>query len=195
MTESGNTKRYAIRALDWATNGLLVLLLCGVLAVLAAPHVLGWRYGILRSGSMSPAMPAGAAIVVEPAGAADVRPGDVITYRSASNRGLLVTHRVEELTQDDGGRLAFRTKGDANEEADAGLVTRDRLIGRVVFSVPHVGTVAKELHTPAGFFLLMVVPTALIIGMELRELAGGLADLRKGRKNKAEERGGVGSAA
>ena len=155
--------RYGIRALDWGTSGALALLLVAVIAVLLAPHALGWRYGILRSGSMSPAMPAGAAIVVAPAAAGSVEAGDVITYRSAANRGLLVTHRVAEVTEDTNGKLAFRTKGDANEEPDAGLVTPDRLLGRVAFSVPYAGRVAQALHSKTGFFMLMVVPTALII--------------------------------
>ncbi len=176
--------RYGMKALDWSTSIALALLLCAVVAVLLAPHALGWRYGILRSGSMSPAMPAGAAIVVAPAAAGSVGAGDVITFRSANNRDLLITHRVVEVTQDERGRLAFRTKGDANEEPDAGLVSSDRLIGRVDYSLPFVGKVAQKLHTKAGFFALMVVPTALIIAMELRELGGGISDLRRERKQK-----------
>jgi signal peptidase len=179
----GMRREKALRAFNLGTNVALVALLCAVVAVLVAPHVLGWRYGILRSGSMSPDMPAGAAIVVAPAAAGSVGAGDVITYRSVNNRDLLVTHRVVEVTTDENGKLAYRTKGDANEEADAGLVTPDRLKGRVILSVPYVGKVATKLHTKAGFFLLMVVPTALIIAIELRELAGGIADLRRRPKD------------
>lgn len=194
MAISEQTRRRALRTFDLGSNALLVLLLCAVVAVLAAPHALGWRYGILRSGSMSPDMPAGAAIVVAPAGADEIRVGDAITYRSATNRGLLVTHRVVEVTEDTNGTLAYRTKGDANEEPDAGFVTPDRLLGRVVFSVPYVGQVSQHLHTRAGFFLLMVVPTALIIAIELRELGAGIADFRKDRK-KSKTEDGLGSAA
>ena len=44
----------------WGAFIALVALLVAVIGVLLAPHVMGWRYGILRSGSMGPAMPAGA---------------------------------------------------------------------------------------------------------------------------------------
>jgi signal peptidase len=178
--------RPALRVLSWASYALLVALLAGVIGMLVAPRALGWRYGILRSGSMSPALPAGSAIVVEPAGGGAVRPGDVITYRSALSRDLLITHRVLEVTRDPLGRTAFVTKGDANEERDTGLVTADRLVGRVVLHVPHVGQAAQKLHTRAGFFALLVVPTALIIALELRELHGGVRDLMRQRKRKLE---------
>jgi signal peptidase len=182
MTDSSKVRRYGIRVLDLGSSVALALLLLAVLAVLLAPHVLGWRYGILRSGSMSPAMPAGAAIVLVPAGADQIRVGDVITFRSAANRGLLVTHRVFEVTTDDAGQLAFRTKGDANKDPDGALATPDRLIGRVVYSVPHAGQIANQLHTKTGFLILMVIPTALIIAMELRELGSGIKDMHRERK-------------
>jgi signal peptidase len=182
MASESKFKKMGLRALDWGSSAALALLLVAVFAILLAPYALGWRYGILRSGSMSPAMPAGAAIVVAPAGADQVRAGDVITFRSATNRKLLVTHRVYAVTQDESGKLAFRTKGDANEEPDGALVTPDRLIGRVTHSVPYAGRVANKLHTKTGFLILMVIPTALIIALELKELGGGIAGLRKDRK-------------
>jgi len=187
-------RRFGARMADWGSNLVLIMLLAGVIAIVAAPHVLGWRYGVLRSGSMSPAMPAGAAIVVAPAAAGSVHAGDVITFRSATNRALLTTHRVFAVTEDADGNLAFQTKGDANAQPDAGLVTADRLVGRVVFSVPELGKLAGQLHTKTAFLLLMVLPTALIIAMELRELAGGLTDLRRERKQ-SKAGGGVGSSA
>lgn len=179
---SKSTLRSVGQALNWGSNIALALVLLATVLVLLAPHVTGWRYGILRSGSMGPTMPAGAAIVVAPAGVADVRPGDVITYRSADNAGLLVTHRVVALGRDQRGQRAFLTKGDANEEPDGTLVAADRLVGRVIFHLPHVGQLSQRLHTKTAFFLLIALPTVLIIAFELRELAGGVNDLRRGKK-------------
>jgi signal peptidase I len=176
------SRKTALRALDLGSNAVLALLLVAVLGALAAPHALGWKYGILRSGSMSPDMPAGSAIVVAPAGPGDVAAGDVITYRSAINPQLLVTHRVHALTVDDQGRRAFITKGDANEKADSDPVTADRLMGKVIFSAPGVGYVVQKLHSPLGFFFLLLLPTLLIIGMELRELSVGIRDMLRRRK-------------
>ncbi len=177
--------RIAGRMLSWGSNVALVLLLAATVAVLAAPHFTGWRYGILRSGSMSPAMPAGAAIVVAPAAAGDVQPGDVITFRSATNKDLLVTHRVYALAQDDAGRPAFVSKGDANNHPDDALVTADRLMGTVVFDLPEVGKIVQKLHTRTAFLVLIALPTALILALEMRELTEGVRDMWRGRKKAA----------
>ncbi len=170
------------RVLDMSSNVALVLLVTVVTFVVIAPHLFGWRYGILRSGSMSPAMPAGSAIVLKPAGMEDVRPGDVITYRSGQNQELLVTHRVVSLTDDGSGKNAAVTKGDANEESDQGFVTSDRLLGKVVFDVPWAGRISQKLRTRTAFLLLIAVPTALIIAFESRELARGVRDVLKDRR-------------
>jgi signal peptidase I len=171
-------KSLAIRGLDWGTNVALVLLLAGVFALLAAPHVLGWKYG------MSPELPAGAAIVVAPAGVGDIAPGDVITYRSAANAALLVTHRVEAITTDERGRTAFITKGDANENVDGSLVTGDRLLGKVIYSVPDVGHLVEKLQTRIGFIVLLVLPTLLIVALELRELVAGVREMIDKRRSR-----------
>ena len=180
--EMSKALRVGGRTANWGSNAVLVLLVVAVIGVLIAPHFTGWRYGILRTGSMSPTMPAGAAIVVAPAGVSDLQPGDVITFRSAENPDLLVTHRVVALARDEKGKRAFLTKGDANEEPDLRLVTPDRLVGKVIFDLPAVGKLSQRLHSKAAFFLLIGLPTALIIAFELRELAGGVNDLRRGKK-------------
>jgi signal peptidase len=131
---------------------------------------------------MGPAISTGAAIVVEPVRPQEVRPGDVITFRSAENRDLLITHRVIDTGLGPDRRPAFRTQGDANEAPDLATVTSDRLIGRVVFDVPYVGQMVEHLRSPAAFVLLMVVPGVLLVLMELRELARGVSDLQKRRK-------------
>lgn len=169
-------------SLNWGTNILLVIALVAVIGMLFAPQLFGWRYGILRSGSMSPDMPTGAAIVVAPVNPGEVRPGDVITFRSASNQDLLITHRVVEADIDAGGNPVFITKGDANDAPDAAIVTADRLLGRVKFDLPYVGLVIRHLRSTTAFILLMVIPATMLVGLELREFAGGVSDLMKKRK-------------
>jgi hypothetical protein len=73
-------------------------------------------------------------------------------------------------------------------------VPADRVLGRVVYSVPYVGRLAEKLHTKTAFFALLVLPTALIIATELRELGRGIADLRRGRAQKEKTGEGLGTA-
>jgi signal peptidase len=177
-------RQIAVRVLDWGSNAALCLIVLAVVAVLLAPHFTGWRYGILRSGSMSPGMPTGSAIVVEPVGGQTMQPGDVITFHSGVNSGLLITHRVVEVTQAN-GHTAYRTKGDANNAPDTDLVAPSQVIGRVIFEVPKIGLALRFFHNRFGFIFLIAVPAALIVGMELRELVAGLKDLRHKRKAEA----------
>jgi signal peptidase len=178
-TKSRAALRPAIRAFDLASSALLIALIAVTVAAVVAPFVLGWRYGILRSGSMSPAMPAGAAIVVAPARIEDVSVGDVVTFHSVTNPNLLVTHRVEAITSNRLGRLSLVTRGDGNKDPDGAIVTGDRLMGKVIFSLPKIGLFAQKTHTKLFFGIFVAFPTALIIAIELRELAGGLNDLRQ----------------
>ena len=180
---SSRALRYGPLILNWGTNVALVLLVGAVIAVMLAPHVLGWRYGILRSGSMSPAMPAGAAIVVAPASRADLHPGDVITYRASENRHVLITHRVFSVAYNEAGDPSYVVKGDGNKAPDAGLVDESQLLGKVVFSFPQLGLIAQRLHAPTAFFLLVALPAALIISLESRELLESVKDALR-RKDK-----------
>jgi signal peptidase len=70
---------------------------------------------------------------------------------------------------------SFRTKGDANEDADLTPVTPDRLVGRVVFTIPLIGHVVQFVGTPAGFVALVVLPLGLLVASEVAGL------LRAGR--------------
>ncbi len=180
-------RQIAVRVLDWGSNAVLCLVVLAVIAVLLAPRFTGWRYGILRSGSMSPTMPTGSAIVVEPVGSRTLlHTGDVITFRSSDNPDLLVTHRIVQANAYEDGTIAYRTQGDANNAPDGWIVTPDQVVGRVIYHVPKVGLLVNSLHNKFAFFLLIGLPAALIVGMELRELVGGIKDLRHRHKEKVE---------
>src|SRR5690606_12129780 len=48
-----------------------------------------------------------------------------------------------------GGRRYFKTKGDANDTADADLASADALVGRVRFDLPHAGRWLIHLRHPS----------------------------------------------
>jgi signal peptidase len=49
----------------------------------------------------------------------------------------------------------FRTKGDANEEADAFVVPSQDVIGRVCLHLPYLGRVLQSAKTPFGIAVLV----------------------------------------
>jgi signal peptidase len=78
---------------------------------------------------------------------------------------------IEVVEREDG--VAFRTKGDANEDPDAQLVTPDQVVGEVptiggyLFVIPYIGYVVQFMQTTTGFVALFVVPIALLIVSEI----------------------------
>jgi signal peptidase I len=106
---------------------------------------------VLRSGSMSPGMPTGTAIITRPA--TTYVPGDAITYREGTRT---VTHRVVEVTAD--GR--FVTKGDANASHDSWLVDPADVRGKVAVQAPWVGYALIVLRHPLA---LLVEATAVVV--------------------------------
>ncbi len=63
----------------------------------------------------------------------------------------------------------FITKGDANEKEDVTPVDYDRLIGKVVFSMPVLGSVLAVVAAPVGKMAIVCLIVAAIL---LRSVGG-----------------------
>ena len=158
---------------------LLVLVILACVGIFIAPRF-GWHLDVVYGGSMEPAIKLGSLAVIQPVDPQDVGVGDVITYRSSTESGTVTTHRVVEVVND--GSLSFRTKGDANEDPDVNAVPAENVVGSVWMSVPYVGYAMDFIRTPLGFGLLIGIPAALIVGIELKNIVVAVKDLRrKGR--------------
>lgn len=123
-----------------------------------------YRAYIVQSGSMEPALKVGSIVFTrtEP----DYNKGDIITF-SAGNSDTLITHRVTDITTENGEEL-YITKGDANEEIDAGKVSPSQVIGKSFISIPGFGYFADFVRTPKGFVAFVVIPASIIIYEELK---------------------------
>lgn len=140
------------------------------------PSLLGHRLYVVDSGSMSPTLKIGTLIMVkeiEPKGIID---GDIITYRGSGDS--VVTHRVMEVEY---GGASFITKGDANETEDPMPLDSNKLIGKVVFSIPYIGLLLKLLQTKVGLIGIVIL---VFIGVIIQ------ATLTKKEKDKAGNKGG-----
>ena len=155
---------------------LLVLIMVMALFVLFAPRLSGWQIDAVLSGSMSPTLEVGDAIVTKPINPDAITVGDIITYRSPVG-GKLVTHRVLEVEKH--SAPIFHTKGDANNSADPYLVPAQNIVGKVSFHIPLLGYMAQFIKTPLGFILLLALPGAVIIGMELKNIWAALSEKPK----------------
>jgi signal peptidase len=162
----------AVESVDWRRirNVLGLLLVAAVVFLfvsIAVPQVVGADHSyVVQSDSMSPAIGAGSVVYVNDVSAADISTDDVITYRSGGGDSNRVTHRVVAVVEEDGQRR-FRTKGDANEDPDPGLVSPSRVVGRVSFHVPYAGYVVAFAGTQLGLAALVVIPAVLLVVSEV----------------------------
>lgn len=147
-------------------------------SVLLGPR-LGWQIDKVLSGSMSPAIQTGGAVVSQKVDPRAVQIGDVITYRSPLT-GRLTTHRVVDVKSQ--STLYFQTRGDANEDADPYLVPAQNVVGKVRLHVPYVGYPAGFAKTIPGFIIMIAIPGVVIILLEMRDVWSELSEDEKRKK-------------
>lgn len=111
---------------------------------------------IVASGSMEPKLRVGSLCVIEKKyPMEEIEVGDIIAFSLDEN--TWVTHRVVQISSD--GK--FLTKGDANETADLGWVSKNQYEGKTIGSIRYMGILCmvfyeqrkKILLAMAGLFL------------------------------------------
>lgn len=137
-----------------------------VIAALALVVALpGYDLRVVRSDSMNPVFYAGDMVMTVPEGSplgGRIKPGTIITY---DLDGEMITHRAVSLDQ---GMIV--AKGDANEEADPRKVAASQVEGIYVMRIPYAGHLSVFLHTKTGWFLLVILPTFLLLGLIVKEI-------------------------
>ena len=130
------------------------------LVVLLALLLVGAR---LFSGSMEPTYHTGSLIYVKKVDPYTIRDGQVITFMLDEN--TIATHRVVGVVPDeeDSTVVRFRTKGDANETEDGGLVHYKNVIGTPVFTIPYLGFVANYIQHPPGMYVAISAGAVLLM--------------------------------
>lgn len=135
------------------------------LLMLAILRIGGYQPAVMLTGSMAPLMTPGDIVVTQPIPLKELKVGDIITYRIPVEDHRTVTHRVSEITTDDDGVLAVRTKGDANPSPDYWTsVLAGSIASKHVFTIPHLGTAIRTISEPAILYpLLYGAPATFLI--------------------------------
>lgn len=99
------------------------------------PDIFGFQFYQVESGSMEPTYEIGDILLAKKYnGKQAITVGDSITFRTLD--GMTVTHRIVEITTDDNGHTAYRTKGDnPDNSVDKELVTRDRILAVIIMEL------------------------------------------------------------
>lgn len=134
----------------------------GLLALLSVgPLVLGWQSYVVLTPSMSPAIPTGSVVHVQPVAPETIQAGDVITFHLPADDTMVMTHRVADILPES---REFITKGDANQATDP-AISFDRLVGRMKFSIPYLGFVIQTMKSRNGILMgggLLIVLVLLL---------------------------------
>lgn len=103
-------------------------------------HMLGFKSLVVLTDSMEPEITPFSLVIVSPE--SDIKIGDVILYEvELSKKKYKVLHRVIDIKERK-GQIVYITKGDNRRYADAWYVSRENIIGKLVFSVPYAGYVS-----------------------------------------------------
>ena len=155
-----------------------------ILAVIIIGGVMGFWLGLkaglrteyplltVASGSMVPTLNVGDLIAVqgvENASELNVAPkpdGEIIVFRSPRIEGELIVHRAiyKEFNVDD-SLWYFRTQGDANfgpdnwwgSETWNGMISQNRIVGRVIGKAPLIGYIPLYIRTREGIILVVIL--------------------------------------
>ncbi|OYD66701.1 signal peptidase I [Rhodococcus sp. OK302] len=166
---------------------VLLLVMVGILAVMVLiPRLTGSTAYTVLTGSMEPTMPPGTLIVVKPTPNEDLTVGDVITFQPVSGEPAVVTHRIEAIFYTVEGERSIRTRGDANNVADATLLVPEQIRGRVIYAVPYLGQVNSVINGQSRSILITVVASGLAV-YAVWMIIGGIRDKRRkvGEDNKS----------
>ncbi len=150
-----------------------VLVIVSALVTCALVMVfLGYRPMVERSASMVPTLKIGDIVVTEWVHPDRLHTGDIVTFPytfgpSRSSTSELVTHRVEQHHVV-GDRVQFVTRGDANIDVERWSARSDALVGRVVWRIPHAGTVLIRLGSPDARRLLLLVAAVDLVAVRAR---------------------------
>lgn len=133
-------------------NNFFAIPIIVIIGILIFPFVAFYGNDILiiTSTSMQPVLHPNDLIIVENIPIDQVSNGDIITFESHMEFGI-VAHRVIEI-HDEFDHISLSTKGDNIQHPDPWLVTENDFIGKVVHIIPDVGIL---LSGPVRFTLII----------------------------------------
>lgn len=160
----------AIKRIWNAVTTLLIVALAALAILLWGVRLLGMDVYVVQSGSMEPQYPVGGVVYVKETDPDTLEAGDVITFKlSETTKG---THRIIEIVPDENApeTVRFRTKGDANEHEDSGLVEASNIVGKVVFGLPYLGYLVTYIQQPPGMYMAISAAAVVLLLIVLPDL-------------------------
>ncbi len=126
-----------------------------------------YRMFTVVTGSMEPVYNVGDVVISKEVEPSTINKGDDVVYLGEKNdfKDKIVTHRVIKIENKD-GEYYFTTKGVANDYSDP-VISSSQLYGKVVYKPVVLSFLSSILNTRLGFYLLIFVPVAFLIFLEI----------------------------
>lgn len=155
---------------------LLLTVIVGALVVLTVvPRAVDGAALTVLTGSMTPQIPVGSVVIVQPVDPGTLRVGDVVTFQKSPGKDDYVTHRIQSIDSTT-SPVSLTTKGDANRGADLDPVPVTSVRGKVLFHVPFLGSVRNAISIGGSGLQLMVLG---LVGYALWQLVSAGRDRRR----------------
>lgn len=114
----------------------------------------------------------------------DYNVGNIIT-KWKEDKKVTITHRIvskEEMA----GKSTYQTKGDANNAPDSDKITKDQIIGKMIWSLPYLGYPVGYAKTAPGLILIIIIPAVIIIYDEMNKIKKEIGKMREKKKVEKE---------
>lgn len=117
----------------------------------------------------------------------DLKVGDVLTfYYSEYSSQTVITHRITKITPKDDGHFIIELRGDNDDDIGQVLDTADygngdfnEIIGKVVGKSVVLGGLLTLLKKPWGMALVVIVPCAIVILMEVIKIVNTINESKR----------------
>ena len=172
-------------------SSILVAIVVLLALLLVGARIVGLQVFTVLSGSMEPTYHTGSLIYVKKVDPYTIEVGQPITFML--DESTVATHRVVGIVPDeeDPTVIRFRTKGDANEAEDGGLVHYKNVIGTPIFSIPYLGYVADYIQHPPGMYVAISAGAVLLLLVFLPDVFAPDDKDKDKKKKKASRRRGA----
>ena len=154
-----------MRVVRKVLSGIIVAAGLCLAAAMLLPAAFGYHRYVITGASMTGTYDRGSIVFDKPVPVSDLEVGDVITYSPPASTGVhgLITHRIISAKDDGKGGVSYRTKGDANADADPWRFQLDQPTqAKVAFAIPYLGYGIAALSVLPIRMLIIGLPALLI---------------------------------
>lgn len=165
---------------------LFIVSIITFLVLSLTPINIPYSISIISSTSMEPTIPTGSIVITENNQNSNIKVGDIIAYPDPNNMHQLILHRVFKIIDED-SKISFITKGDNNPSLDNWTVHSSDIIGKANMYIPNLGYTINYFRTPQGYFIFVVLPTAVILALSLKNIINHIKVFASNEAHKAVE--------